>query len=151
MKKTILQKTADRLSESPEGKVLLDLIGQAGNPAELARKIGVHAQLVRQWIYQGKISICAAEKVGKVFGKPKEFIRPDIAPSEWVKKPVEPKPPRVPVARTDDARFLVALAEKHGGVASLCKLVGCTPDDYRNWKSRGRIPLIKLPTLLTLK
>lgn len=151
MKKTILQKTADRLSESAEGKVLLDLINQTGSPAELARKIGVHAQLVRQWIYEGKVSRQGCEKVSKAFGLTKEQIRPDVDAAEWKKKVAEQKPVRVPVARNDDAKFLVQLAEKYGSVKALCEKAFCTVGDYHTWKTRGRIPAIKLPTFLALK
>jgi DNA-binding transcriptional regulator YdaS (Cro superfamily) len=150
MKKTILQKTADRLSASPEGTVLLDLINRAGNPNELARKIGVHAQLVRQWIYEGKVSRQGAPKVALAFNTTQEAIRPDVDPAEWIKKPVEQKAARVPVARSDDAKFLVRLAKKHGSVKAVCEKASCTVADYHTWKTRGRIPAIKLPAFLAL-
>lgn len=149
-KKSILQKTADRLSASPEGSALLNLITLCGTPAELAKRLDVHPQWVRQWIYDGKMSRQSAPLAAEVFGMTKEEIRPDVAPEEWIKKVVEKKPARVPIARNEDARFLVEMAEKYGSVKALCEAAYCTVGDYHTWKTRGRIPAIKLPTFLAL-
>ena len=56
-----------------------------------------------------------------------------------------------PVAITGDAKLLVSLAKQYGSVSNLCAAAFCSVSDYHTWKSRGRIPAIKLPTLLSLQ
>lgn len=150
MAKSIAHETEVRLSQTEEGKALLDLVRLHGNPTDLARKLGVDPQSVRQWIYSGAIPKTAAiEFAQKLKCKPAS-LRPDLPASAWIVKIKEEKPPREPVARTQDAKLLVKLADKLGGVKALCDAAFCTPGDYHNWKTRGRIPAIKLPTFLAL-
>lgn len=151
MKKSVLAATAARLKETPEGSALLSLIEKYQTPASLAGVAGVAPQRVRQWIYDGRVSKQAAEQMADAVEMPKEQIRPDIPAADWIRKEPDPKPVRVPVARNEDAKLLVALAEKYGSVRALCELAFCTPGDYHTWKTRGRIPAIKLPTLLALQ
>jgi DNA-binding transcriptional regulator YdaS (Cro superfamily) len=151
MKKSVLPATAARLKETPEGCALLELIEQHGNPMRLSQALGIDAQPIRQWIYNGRASKTGARLIENTLGVPKEKVRPDIPVDDWVKKEPEPKPVRVPVARNEDAKLLVALAEKYGSVRALCELAFCTPGDYHTWKTRGRIPAIKLPTFMALR
>lgn len=151
MAKSILRATALRLSETDEGLVLLGLIETHGSPNALAEATGIPAQWVRQWCYDGRVSKQGAIDIAEKLGLTKERIRPDVPAEGWAKKEVEPKPPRNPVARNEDARLLVELAEKFGSVRKLCDAAFCHPGDYHTWKTRGRIPAIKLPTFLALK
>lgn len=151
MKKSIADKTAERLAASQEGCALLALVTTHGSPADLARKLGVDPQAVRSWIYVGAIPKSAAIRAAKILKVKPQDLRPDLPASAWaVKKAVE-KPAREPVARSADARLLLTLAEKYGSVKALCAEASCTPGDFHTWKTRGRIPAIKLPTFLALQ
>lgn len=151
MKKSIADKTAERLNLTSEGRVLLNLVETHGSPADLARKLGVDAQAVRSWIYNGFIPQSAAIRAAKILKVRPHDLRPDLPGSAWVVKVVQTKPARQPVARSDDARLLLSLAEKYGSVKALCAAAFCTPGDFHTWKTRGRIPAIKLPTFLALQ
>lgn len=150
MKKSIAEKTSDRLMLTNEGCVLLELVMTHGSPADLARKIGVDPQAVRSWIYVGAIPKSAAIRAAKILKVKPQDLRPDLPTSAWVVKKAVEKPARQPVARSEDARLLLTLAEKYGSVKALCAAAFCTPGDFHTWKTRGRIPAIKLPTFLAL-
>lgn len=151
MKKSIADKTAERLNLTEEGRVLLRLVETHGSPADLARKLGVDPQSVRSWIYVGAIPKTSAMRAAKILKVRAKDLRPDLPASEWVVKKAVEKPVRQPVARSDDARLLLTLAEKYGSVKALCAAAFCTPGDFHTWKTRGRIPAIKLPTFLALQ
>lgn len=151
MKKSIADKTAERLNLTSEGRVLLNLVETHGSPADLARKLGVDPQAVRSWIYVGAIPKSAAIRAAKILKVKPQDLRPDLPASAWVVKKAIEKPARQPVARSDDARLLLTLAEKYGSVKALCAAAFCTPGDFHTWKTRGRIPAIKLPTFLALQ
>ena len=151
MKKSIADKTAERLNLTSEGRVLLNLVETHGSPADLARKLGVDPQAVRSWIYVGAIPKSAAIRAAKILKVKPLDLRPNLPASAWVAKKAVEKPARQPVARSDDARLLLTLAEKYGGVKALCAAAFCTPGDFHTWKTRGRIPAIKLPTFLALQ
>jgi len=151
MKKSIADKTAERLNLTSEGRVLLNLVETHSSPANLARKLGVDPQAVRSWIYVGAIPKSAAIRAAKILKVRPQDLRPDLPASAWVVKKAVEKPARQPVARSDDARLLLALAKKYGSVKALCAAAFCTPGDFHTWKTRGRIPAIKLPTFLALQ
>lgn len=151
MKKSIADKTAERLNLTEEGRVLLRLVETYGSPADLARRLKVEPQAVRAWIYVGAIPKGAAKIAARTLGVKPWDLRPDLDASTWVPKEVIEKPARQPVARSDDARLLLGLAEKYGSVKALCTAAFCTPGDFHTWKTRGRIPAIKLPTFLALQ
>lgn len=151
MKKSIADKTAERLNLTDEGRVLLRLVETHGSPADLARKLGVDPQSVRSWIYVGAIPKTSAMRAAKILKVRAKDLRPDLPASEWVEKKVVEKPARESVARSSDARLLVELAGKYGSVKALCAAAFCTPGDFHTWKTRGRIPAIKLPTFLALQ
>lgn len=154
MKKSIADKTVERLQQTPEGQVLIDLIAGYGTPANLASKLGVEPKSVRHWLYVGSIPRIPAIRAAAALGVEPSALRPDLPESAWIEKVVEQKPAkpvREPVARSDDARLLLTLAEKYGSVKALCAAAFCTPGDFHTWKTRGRIPAIKLPTFLALQ
>lgn len=151
MKKSIAEKTAQRLNLTEEGCALLLLVLDSGSPADLARKLGVDPQAVRSWIYVGAIPKSAAIRAAKILKVKPQDLRPDLPASAWVVKKAVEKPARQPVARSDDARLLLTLADKYGSVKALCAAAFCTPGDFHTWKTRGRIPAIKLPTFLALQ
>ncbi len=152
MKKSIADKTADRLSLTEEGRALLRLVdGVCECPSDLARKLGVDPQAVRSWVYVGAIPKSAAIRAAKILKVKPQDLRPDLPASAWVVKKAIEKPARQPVARSDDARLLLTLAEKYGSVKALCAAADVTPGDFHTWKTRGRIPAIKLPTFLGLQ
>lgn len=148
---SVMDKTRARLTQTPEGSALLELIDQYKTPALLASALGFNQQSVRQWILRGRISKRGALRVSDSLGYSKEALRPDLQSDEWDRKPVGAEYGRKPVARTGDAKLLVDLAEQFGTVKSLCDAAYCSVADYHTWKSRGKIPAIKLPTLLALQ
>jgi len=105
---------------------------------------------VRQWVYAGAIPKGAAIAAAKTLKIKPSALRPDLPKSAWEVKVEQAKPARQPVARTEDAKLLVVLAEKYGTVKELCARAHCTVTEYHTWKTRGRIPAIKLPTFLGL-
>lgn len=151
MKKSIADKTIERLKLTDEGLALLELVNDHGSPTDLARKLGVDPQAVRSWIYVGAIPKLAAIRAAKVLKVKPQDLRPDLPASAWVVKKAVEKPIRQPVARSADARLLLSLAEKYGSVKALCAAAFCTHGDFHTWKTRGRIPAIKLPTFLALQ
>jgi hypothetical protein len=151
MKKSIATKTVERLSLTSEGRVLLNLVETYGSPSELANKLGIDPQAVRSWIYNGFIPQSAAIRAAKILKVRPHDLRPDLPGSAWVVKIAPVKPTHQPVARSEDARLLLTLAKKYGSVKALCAAAFCTPGDFHTWKTRGRIPAIKLPTFLALQ
>lgn len=148
---TVMDKTKDRLRATPEGAALLDLIAEKGSPSKLAAAVGVNQQSVRQWLLRGRISQRGALLVSERLGYDKEALRPDLAVCDWNKQPPGRDHGCQAEAKTSDARLLVELADQFGTVQSLCESAMCTTGDYHTWKSRGRIPAIKLPTFLALR
>lgn len=139
-----------RLSLDDRGLALLSLIDECGNVAKLAAKISVSPQVVRRWIERGFISIRGAIALEVVTGRMKEEFRPDVCGDAW-------SAPRgrafgsVAEDSEPDSALLSELAATNGGTAELCRKAGITLGNYHTWKSRGRIPAIKLPTLLGLR
>lgn len=150
MSKTILLATRNRLNETPEGAALLSQIDRFHSPLQLADAMSIDPQWVRQWLYKGRMSRSGARLAEESIGVTKEAMRPDVDANGWDACPVE-KVERPVVAKTEDARLLAGLAKKMGGVRAVCDAIGCTAGDFHTWKSRGRIPAIKLPTVLALK
>lgn len=147
----MMKKTRDRLSKTPEGSALLKLIEENESIKETASVIGFSPELVRVWILRGKISKHGAIAIERLTGIEREEFRPDLAPGKMDGKPEGRPTGHVYVATTEDAKLLVRLAEQHGSVKDLCAKAFCTVSDYHTWKSRGRIPAIKLPTFLGLQ
>jgi hypothetical protein len=93
----------------------------------------------------------AAVTLAKKTGRMKEEFRPDLTAEEWARNFTGPVPGIPPVATTDDAKLLVRLAEQFGSVKDLCAAAFISVGAYHTYKSRGRIPAIKLPTFLSLE
>lgn len=147
---TVMQKTRDRLSRTEEGLALLKLIDEYETPMKLAEKLGFDEQQVRQWIYKGKMSKRGAVQIEESTGRKKIELRPDVCAAGWTVRQQGPVPKKPPIASTPDAKLLVKLAEQFGSVKDLCAAAFISVSDYHTYKSRGRIPAIKLPTLAGL-
>lgn len=147
----VMEKTRDRLRKTGEGRALLSLLDDYETPTKMASVLGFNAQSIRQWILRGKVSKRAAIELELLTGREREEFRPDLDEKAWNSKPCGAPQGHVPVATTSDAKLLVELADQFGSVQSLCESAMCTAGDYHTWKSRGRIPAIKLPTFLALR
>lgn len=145
------QRTRDRLSESDTGQALLALIdSHSGSPAELARALGVTGNVMGQWIRQAKASKRGALLAEEKIGVAKELIRPDVPAHAWTMKMPGPVPGKAFRAKTEDARLLVRLAKKYGSAKAVCEAAGIQGNQYRNWKSRGRIPSAYIARMVAL-
>jgi hypothetical protein len=146
-----LEERAARLSIDARGTALLSLLLQHGNIGErIATKVGVSPQVVGRWIERGFISVRGAIALEGVTGKPKEYFRPDVSGDAW-ENPRGRAFGSVAEDKEPDSALLSELAASHGGTAELCRKAGITLGNYHTWKSRGRIPAIKLPVLLGLR
>lgn len=139
------------LQEDDRGRALASLITEYGSNAELARATGFRPAAVGMWVQRGYMSRRAAYTLAEVTGRMKEEFRPDLTAEEWARDFAGPVPGTPPVAATQDAKLLVSLAEQFGSVKDLCAAAFCSVSDFHTWKTRGRIPAIKLPTMLSLQ
>lgn len=144
-----------RLSLDDRGLALLSLIDEYGNAAKIAAKIRVSPQVVRRWIERGFISIRGAIALEVATGRMKEEFRPDVCEDSDVCGNTWNNPRgrafgSVAEDSEPDSALLSELAAANGGTAEFCRKAGITLGNYHTWKSRGRIPAIKLPTLLGL-
>ena len=139
------------LQKDDRGRALASLIAEYGSNAELARATGFRRDAVGMWVQRGYISRRAAYTLEEVTGRMKEEFRPDLTAEEWAREFAGPVPGQPPVVTTQDAKLLVQLATQFGSVKALCAAAFITVSDYHTYKSRGRIPAIKLPTLLSLQ
>lgn len=139
------------LQRDDRGRALASLIEEYGSAAALGRAVGVCQPAAALWVKKGCISRRAAVTLAEKTGRMKEEFRPDLTAEEWARDFAGPVPGMPPVAATDDAKLLVKLAKQFGSVSDLCAAAFCSVSDYHTWKSRGRIPAIKLPTLLSLQ
>lgn len=130
---------------------LESLIKEYGSAAELGRVVGVSQPAAAMWVKRGYISRRAACTLAEITGRMKEEFRPDLSKEEWAHGFAGPVPGQPPVATTRDAKLLVNLAKQFGSVKDLCAAAFISVSDYHTYKSRGRIPAIKLPTLLSLQ
>lgn len=139
------------LQQDDRGRALASLIAEYGTSANLAKATGFGTAAVGMWIQRGYISRRAAYTLAEVTGRMKEEFRPDLTADEWAKEFPGPVPGEPPVAKSKDAKLLVKLAKQFGSVRALCDAAFITVGDYHTYKSRGRIPAIKLPTFLALQ
>lgn len=147
----VMQKTRDRLNATPRGAALLKLVDEYETPIKLAEKLGFDEQQVRQWIYNARMSKLGALRMEEFTGRSRLEFRPDLDITDWDTKQQGPVLGKPAVARTPDAKLLVKLAQQYGSVKELCAAACVTVGDYHTWKTRGRIPAIKLPTFLGLQ
>lgn len=139
------------LQQDDRGRALASVIDEYGSSAALARATGFRPAAVGMWVQRGYMSRRAAYTLAEATGRMKEEFRPDLTAEEWAREFAGPVPGTPPVAQTQDARLLIGLAKQFGSVKGLCAAAFCSVQDYHTWKSRGRIPAIKLPTLLSLQ
>lgn len=139
------------LQQDDRGRVLASLIAEYGSAAELARATNFKPTAVAMWVQRGYMSRRAAYRLAEVTGRMKEEFRPDLSEAEWDQEFPGPNPGIKPVPTTQDAKLLVKLAKQFGSVKALCEAAFITVSDYHTYKSRGRIPAIKLPTFLGLQ
>lgn len=139
------------LQKDDRGRALASLIAEYGTAAELARATGFRATAVAMWVQRGYMSRRAAYTLAEVTGREKEEFRPDLTAEEWAKDFAGPVPGEKPEVITQDAKLLVQLAKQYGSVKALCAAAFITVGDYHTYKTRGRIPAIKLPTFLSLQ
>lgn len=139
------------LQQDDRGRALASLIAEYGSNAELARATGFKPTAVAMWVQRGYMSRRAAYTLAEVTGREKEEFRPDLSEVEWAREFAGPVPGQPPVISTQDGKLLVSLAKQFGSVKALCEAAYCSVSDYHTWKTRGRIPAIKLPTLLGLQ
>ncbi len=138
------------LQQDDRGRALASVIAEFGSSAALARATGFRPAAVGMWVQRGYMSRRAAYTLAEATGREKEEFRPDLSVEEWDRDFAGPIPGQPPVATTKDAKLLVKLAEQHGSVKGLCEAAFISVSDYHTWKTRGRIPAIKLPTLAGL-
>lgn len=139
------------LQQDDRGRALASLIAEYGSAAGIGRVVGVCQPATAMWVKRGYISRRAACALADITGRMKEEFRPDLSEAEWAQEFPGWNPGIKPVASTDDAKLLVRLADQFGSVSNLCSAAFCSVSDYHTWKSRGRIPAIKLPTFLSLQ
>lgn len=139
------------LQQDDRGRALASVIAEFGSNAELARATGFRPAAVGMWVQRGYMSRRAAYTLAEATGREKEEFRPDLSAEEWARDFAGPVPGQPAVATTKDAKLLVNLAEQFGSVKALCAAAFISVSDYHTYKSRGRIPAIKLPTLMGLK
>lgn len=139
------------LQQDDRGRVLASLIDEYGSAAALGRAVGVCQPAAALWVKRGYMSRRAACALAEITGREKEEFRPDLTAEEWARGFAGPVPGMPPVALTNDAKLLVSLASQFGSVKDLCAAAFCSVSDFHTWKTRGRIPAIKLPTLLSLQ
>lgn len=73
-----------RLSKTPEGSALLELLNWAGGNTALARALDVDTRTVNTWCHRGSISQQGAYRVEhKIAGWSKERTRPDLLENQW--------------------------------------------------------------------
>lgn len=139
------------LQQDDRGRVLASLIEEYGSAAALGRAVGVCQPAAALWVKKGYMSRRAACTLAEITGRMKEEFRPDLTAEEWARDFEGPVPGRPPVATTKDAKLLISLAKQFGSVKALCAAAFISVGDYHTYKTRGRIPAIKLPTLLSLQ
>lgn len=139
------------LQQDDRGRALASVIAEFGSNASLARATGFRPAAVGMWVQRGYMSRRAAYTLAEATGREKEEFRPDLSSEEWARDFAGPVPGSPPVAATQDAKLLVNLAKQFGSVKGLCAAAFISVSDYHTYKSRGRIPAVKLPTLLSLQ
>jgi hypothetical protein len=140
-----------RLNETDRGRALLSVINEFGGNLPLAKKLGVTANRVGMWVHRGFMSMRGASDLAELTGRERSEFRPDLSDADWDRAFAGPVPGKKPECKTADSRLLVELAEKYGSVSKLCEKAYISVGDFHTWKSRGKIPAIKLTTMLMLQ
>lgn len=139
------------LQKDDRGRALASLLAEYGSNAALGRAAGFGPATVGMWLQRGYISRRAAISLAEATGRMKEEFRPDLSDAEWNQDFPGWNPGIKPEPVTSDAKLLVKLAKQYGSVRAVCEAAFVSVGDYHTYKSRGRIPAIKLPTFLALQ
>lgn len=149
MTRTVMR---EKLSATPEGKVLLGVIDAAGGPHKLAEEIGVKPQTVDNWVYLSmRVSREGAIAIEQAFdGVTKESLRPDV--TDWDRESRK-RDIVAELQKTPRGQGLLMVLERvKFSRKALCTMLGLsTPSLVKNWIDRGYIPkhhvrrLVELP------
>lgn len=126
-----------RLSKTPQGMALLDLIALYPTKKDLAQAIGAAGSYIWRCAMNGQISVAGALAVDKLGIMTKEQLRPDV--SDW-----GTKRPGLPIggkAKRDGTHqvLLRDLAIHFGSVKSFCRAAGISIRNFHDWLTRGKI------------
>ena len=138
-----------RLSKTPQGKALLELIDEFPTKRALAAELGSSAEYISRCIREGALSKSGAILADQRGLATKEWLRPDV--SDWSSippgLPIGVKPSRDGVAQV----LLCDLAKHFGSVKAFCKSAGVTVATFHDWNTRNRISASGMLKLVALK
>ena len=138
-----------RLSKTPQGKALLELIDAFPTKRALAAELGSSAEYISRCIREGALSKSGAILADKRGLATKEWLRPDV--SDWSSippgLPIGVKPSRDGVAQV----LLCDLAKHFGSVKAFCKAAGVTVATFHDWNTRNRVSAAGMLKLVALK
>jgi hypothetical protein len=138
-----------RLSKTPQGKALLELLEAFPTKRALAAELGSSAEYISRCIREGALSKSGAILADQRGLATKEWLRPDV--TDWSSippgLPIGVKPSRNGVAQV----LLCDLAKHFGSVKAFCKDAGVSVATFHDWNTRGRISASGMLKLLALK
>lgn len=138
-----------RLSKTPQGRALKELLDAFPTKKALALELGSSAEYISRCIREGAISKSGAILADQRGLATKEHLRPDVA--DWSSippgLPIGAKPSRDGVAQV----LLSDLATHFGSVKAFCKVAGVTVATYHDWNSRNRISSAGMLKLVALR
>ena len=138
-----------RLSKTPQGKALLELLDAFPTKRALAAELGSSAEYISRCIREGAISKSGAILADQRGLATKEWLRPDV--SDWSSippgLPIGVKPSRDGVAQV----LLCDLAKHFGSVKAFCKAAGVTVATFHDWNTRNRVSASGMLKLVALK
>jgi hypothetical protein len=140
-----------RLSKTPQGKALLELLDAFPTKRALAAEIGSSAEYISRCIREGALSKSGAILADDRGLMSKEALRPDVSREQWEKVPpglpIGVKPSRDGVAQV----LLCDLAKHFGSVKAFCKAAGVTVATFHDWNTRNRVSASGMLKLVALK
>lgn len=126
-----------RLSKTPQGKALLELIAMYPTKRELAQAIGSAESYIWRCTMKGQISVAGALAADNLCIMKKEHLRPDV--TDW--NAPQPGLPIGGKAKRDGSHqvLLRDLAAHFGSVKSFCRASGVSISNFHDWMTRGKI------------
>jgi hypothetical protein len=138
-----------RLSKTPQGQALLELLDAFPTKRALAAELGSSAEYISRCIREGALSKSGAVLADQRGLATKEWLRPDVR--DWASippgLPIGVKPSRDGVAQV----LLRDLAIHHGSVKAFCKAAGVTVATFHDWNTRNRVSASGMLKLVALK
>jgi hypothetical protein len=138
-----------RLSKTPQGQALLELLDAFPTKRALAAELGSSAEYISRCIREGALSKSGAILADERGLATKEWLRPDV--SDWSSippgLPIGVKPSRDGVAQV----LLCDLAKHFGSVKAFCKAAGVTVATFHDWNTRNRVSASGMLKLVALK